>query len=96
MSDSSAAPAPAGTWEYSPAPETVKVAVPERTQLYVGGAFVDPRSEKHFDTVNPATEAVLSRIAEADAQDVDAAVAAARKAFKGWSRLPATERAKYL
>ena len=96
MADASAGTLPSGTWEYSPAPETVKVHVPERTQLFVGGKFVDPHSKKHFDTVNPATEAVLSRIAEGDAQDVDAAVAAARKAFKGWSRLPANERAKYL
>jgi len=84
------------TWEYSPAPESVKVEIPESTRLFIGGKFVDPHSKRRFTSVNPATEEPLSKIAEGDAQDVDAAVAAARKAFKGWSRLPAAERAKYL
>ena len=84
------------TWEYSPAPESMKVEVPASTRLWIGGQWVEPRSRKRFATVNPATEAVLSQVAEADARDVDAAVAAARKAFRGWSRLPASERAKYL
>jgi aldehyde dehydrogenase (NAD+) len=100
MADASAgsmhAPTPSTGWEYSPAPETVPVTVPERTQLWIGGTFVDPRSRTWFDSVNPSTEQVLSRIAEADAADVDAAVSAARKALKPWSRLPAQERAKYL
>jgi aldehyde dehydrogenase (NAD+) len=91
-----AAAMPTAPWEYSPAPETVPVTVPGRTQLYVGGKFVDPHSKKWFDTVNPSTEQVLSQVAEGDAADVDAAVAAARKALKPWSKLPARERAKYL
>jgi aldehyde dehydrogenase (NAD+) len=84
------------TWEYSPAPESMKVEVPASTRLWIGGTWVEPHSRKRFPTVNPATEATLSQVAEADAHDVDAAVAAARKAFRGWSRLPARERAKYL
>jgi aldehyde dehydrogenase (NAD+) len=101
MSDAPAGPThaaamPTAPWEYSPAPETVPVTVPGRTQLYVGGKFVDPHSKKWFDTVNPSTEQVLSQVAEGDAADVDAAVAAARKALKPWSKLPARERAKYL
>lgn len=92
---------PAGTtteapWEYSAAPETTPVAIPDHTQLYIGGRFIEPHSKKHFSTVNPANEVTLSEVAEGDAQDVATAVAAARRAFKPWSKLPAQERAKYL
>ena len=96
MADASAGTMPAATWEYSPAPETVKVSVPERTRLWIGGRWVDPHSKRWFASVNPATETTLSQVAEADAHDVDAAVQAAHKAFKPWSRLRASERAKYL
>ncbi|MFM8784342.1 MAG: aldehyde dehydrogenase family protein [Phycisphaerales bacterium] len=96
MADASAGTMPAATWEYSPAPETVQVSVPERTRLWIGGRWVDPHSKRWFASVNPATETTLSQVAEADAHDVDAAVQAARKAFKPWSRLRASERAKYL
>ncbi|MBU3682730.1 MAG: aldehyde dehydrogenase family protein [Phycisphaerales bacterium] len=96
MADAAVGTVPAGPWEYSPAPETVKVSVPERTRLWIGGRWVDPHSKRWFASVNPASEATLSQVAEADGHDVDAAVAAARKAFKPWSRLPASERAKYL
>ena len=96
MADASLGTLPPATWEYSPAPETVPVTIPERTQLFIGGRFVEPHSKKRFATVNPATEATLSQIAEGDAADVDTAVSASRKAFKGWSKLPANERAKYL
>jgi aldehyde dehydrogenase (NAD+) len=86
-----------GAWDYAPAPEArdhVKIA--GRHDLYVGGRFVAPRSGRRFVTINPATEERLSEVAEAGAEDVDAAVRAARKAFRGWSRLPGAERAKYL
>ncbi|MFM8731699.1 MAG: aldehyde dehydrogenase family protein, partial [Phycisphaerales bacterium] len=96
MADASAGTMPAATWEYSPAPETVQVSVPERTRLWIGGRWVDPHSKRWFASVNPATESTLSQVAESDAHDVDAAVQAARKAFKPWSRLRASERAKYL
>jgi aldehyde dehydrogenase (NAD+) len=96
MADASSGTLPPATWEYSPAPETVPVTIPERTQLFIGGTFVEPHSKKRFATINPATEATLSQVAEGGAADVDAAVSAARKAFKGWSKLPANERAKYL
>ena len=96
MAETPESPVFPATWEYSPAPESVKVEIPESTKLFIGGKFVDPHSKRRFATVNPATEEQLSKIAEGDAEDVDAAVSAARKAFKGWSRLPASERAKYL
>ena len=51
----------------------------------------------YFDSINPATEAPLARIAQASAQDVDAAVQAARRAYDTvWSKISATQRGRYL
>jgi len=65
--------------------------------LLIDGKRVPALSGRTFETVNPATEQVIARIAEADAADVDAAVRSARAAFEGpWSRLRAAERGQLL
>ncbi len=58
------------------------------TQAFIGGKAWSAVSGRAFETVNPATGAVLAVVAECDGQDVDMAVAAARRAFNGgaWSR----------
>ncbi len=68
------------------------------TRAFIGGRFVEANSGRTFETVNPATGKALARVAECDAADVDAAVAAARAAFdKGsWSRMAPRERKKTL
>ena len=65
-----------------------------RGQAFIDGKFVDTLSGKTFDSINPATGAVLTRVAECDAADVDRAVSAARRAFQDgrWSRKPPGER----
>jgi aldehyde dehydrogenase (NAD+) len=83
-------------WDYSPAPETVKVTIAPRHELFIDGKFIAPKSKRYFATINPANEEVLSEVAEANAADVDAAVQAAKKAFPKWSRLDPRERAKYI
>jgi aldehyde dehydrogenase (NAD+) len=83
-------------WEYAPAPERVDPGIADRHRLFIGGRFVASRGRKTFETINPATEAVLSRCDEANAADVDAAVESARAAFRKWSRTKPQERAKYL
>jgi aldehyde dehydrogenase (NAD+) len=83
-------------WEYDPAPETADPKLKPRYDLFIGGRFVAPKSGKYFDSINPATEEVLAQIALANQADVDAAYQAAHKAFGPWSRLPGTERGKYL
>ncbi len=85
-------------WAYDPAPEsTDHVQLQPEYGLFVNGDFVEPRSERYFETVNPATEEPLALVAEADAADIDRAVKAARKAFDGpWSKLSAAERGKYI
>src|SRR3990167_9586434 len=81
-------------WSYSPAPEgTGHVRLEERYGLFIGGKFVAPASRRYFDTINPATEQTICKVAEAGATDVDRAVKAARQAHrKAWSTLPAAER----
>ncbi len=86
------------TWDYAPAPETVKVAIAPRYGHFINGRFVDPRGEGagYFATINPASETTLTEVAQGSATDVDAAVAAARAALPAWQALPGTERGKFL
>ena len=68
-------------------------------QLLVDGAWVDPRSGEHFDSLDPAPGTVLASVAAGGAEDVDLAVAAARRAFDGgaWgTAVPERERAEKL
>ncbi len=87
-----------GGWEYSPAPEsTDHIKVAKKYELFIGGDFVAPASGKYFDTINPATEERLSRVALASDADVDKAVKAARKAYNGaWSKMKPADRGKYI
>ena len=76
---------------------TAIVNVADRYELFIDGKFVEPRSGKHFATINPATEAKLANVAEAGPADVEAAVRAARRAYdNGWGAMPGRQRAKYL
>lgn len=84
-------------WQYAPAPESSDhVQLKEQYELFIGGKFVKPLSKKYFDSINPATEKSIAKVAEANEKDVDKAVKAARKAFPIWSSLEAKERGKYL
>jgi len=65
-------------------------------QLFLGGKFVDAKSGRTFSSVNPATGETLASFAEADGNDVEVAVAAARSAFGSWRKLPPIERGKIL
>jgi len=84
-------------WEYDPAPETADPKLRPRYDLFIGGKFVTPAAGKYFDSLNPANEAKLAEIAQANAADVDAAYQAAKKAHDNvWGRMPGRERAKYV
>ena len=65
-------------------------------QLYIDGQWVAAHGTGTIDADHAATEEAITRIPEGDAADVDAAVAAARAAFDGWSTTPAGERAEAL
>src|ERR1700682_2531717 len=64
------------------------------TKLLINGQWVNSTSGKTFPTINPATGEVITQIAEADAPDVDKAVAAARAAFEkgAWRKMTAAQR----
>lgn len=65
-----------------------------RGQAFIDGKFTDAASGKTFASVNPATGEVLAQVAECDAEDVNRAVAAGRRAFEDgrWSRLAPGDR----
>ncbi len=84
-------------FEYAPAPESrATAAIASSHGLFIDGEFRPAAGGKVFKTVAPASEEVLSEVAHAGADDVNAAVEAARRAFPRWSGLPGAERAKYL
>ena len=85
-------------WEYADAPESTEIVrLEDRYGLFIGGEFVEPKSGKWFETIDPATEEPLAEVAEAGPEDVDLAVKAARAASdETWRDLPGSERAKYL
>ena len=89
------------TLEYGPAPEAADQAlqwIKERQPfgLFIDGDWRKPSGGKYFEIANPATNKPLARGALATAADVDSAVAAARRAFEGWSVTPGHVRARYL
>ncbi|OYT71876.1 MAG: betaine-aldehyde dehydrogenase [Armatimonadetes bacterium JP3_11] len=87
-----------GVWDYAPAPEARDIVkIRARYGLFINGAFVEPHSGRYFETINPASEETLAEVAYADAEDIDRAVRAARRAYETvWGKLSGKERAKYL
>ena len=86
--------------DYGPAPESAGEALAwldghgRRFGQFIDGKWTAPGDT--FESRNPATGEVLAEIGQATAAEVDAAVAAARKAQKGWAGKPGHERAKVL
>src|SRR6266481_8626889 len=91
------------TMEYGPAPESdaparewIRQHDNGRFGHFINGRWVPPTDGQYFETINPATKAVLARVAQGGKADVDNAVAAANAAAPGWAALPAHARARYL
>src|SRR6056297_2376592 len=88
------------TMDYGTAPESAGDALAwlvdqgDRFGHFIGGAMTDPGDV--FESRNPATGEVLAHVSQATQADVDAAVAAARKAQKGWAKLGGARRARHL
>jgi len=61
-------------------------------QFYIGGQWVAPRTDRTIEVINPATEQPIASIAMGGADDVDAAVAAAKDAFESYSLTTKQER----
>ncbi len=65
-------------------------------RLYIGGEWIAPHGSDTIDVINPATEEVIATVPAGDADDVDAAVAAARAAFPSWAATPLETRQNLL
>jgi betaine-aldehyde dehydrogenase len=72
--------------------DNVDSALPKHRGLWYGGAWHDARSGGNVETLNPSTGASLGPVAVAGPDDVDAAVAAARRGFANWRAVPPLER----
>ncbi|QEA29948.1 aldehyde dehydrogenase family protein [Microbacterium sp. CBA3102] len=83
--------------EYAPAPESTAILnLKDSYGLFIDGEFVDG-SGSSFSTISPSSEKHIAEIASASDEDVDRAVAAARRAYdKTWSKMSGRDRGKYL
>ena len=88
--------------DYGPAPESDAAArawiAREGPDFdhWIGGTRVAPASGERLEVFNPADGHSIARVAQGDAADVDAAVAAARAALPAWRALPGAARARHL
>ena len=84
-------------FEYAPAPEARETArLRSSYGLFIDGTFRAGTGEA-ISTIDPSDEQPLAEVAQAGAADVDAAVAAARRAYETtWGPMPGRERAKHL
>jgi phenylacetaldehyde dehydrogenase len=72
--------------------------VAKQGKLLINNQWVNAASGKTFDTYNPATGEVLARLAEGDREDINRAVAAARKAFDHgpWRKMTSSQRGRLI
>ncbi len=90
------------TMEYGPAPEDARIVKEwlaghgKCFGHFIGGAFTRPVQKDAFEVFNPATGEKIASVSRGSAKDVDAAVAAAARAFSKWSALSGNQRARYL
>ncbi|MBC6938122.1 MAG: aldehyde dehydrogenase family protein [Chloroflexi bacterium] len=68
----------------------------ELVKNFIGGEWVEARTHETFESLNPATEEVVAVVARSGADDVNAAVQAAKEAYKSWRLLPAPRRGEIL
>ena len=68
----------------------------DKIQNFIDGQFVPPIGGKYLDNIEPATGKPYSQVPDSDSRDVEAAVAAAERAFPAWSRTPTAERSRIL
>jgi aldehyde dehydrogenase (NAD+) len=90
------------TMEYGPAPESPAAAEAwldehgRKFGLFINNHWMTPEEAQYYPSYNPASGETLAETVQAGQKEVDEAVAAARAAFKTWSRSPGVVRARYL
>src|SRR5579885_3809674 len=67
-------------------------------QLYINGEWLESKSKKSFPVYDPSTEEVIAQVPDANSEDVDRAVAAAKRAFEegAWATTTPQERGRVL
>jgi len=90
------------TMEYGPAPESPAAANAwledhgRKFGLFINNSWLTPEAAAYYPSYNPATGELLAETVQAGQDEVDQAVAAARRAFETWSQTPGSMRARYL
>ncbi|KAJ5315199.1 hypothetical protein N7476_005506 [Penicillium atrosanguineum] len=75
---------------------TAKLSEPIETRLFINNEFRESANNKTFEVVYPYTQEVIANVQEADVQDVDDAVSAAKAAYPAWRDLGVEKRGEYL
>ncbi|WBU54736.1 aldehyde dehydrogenase family protein [Paracoccus sp. SCSIO 75233] len=68
----------------------------DKRKFYIDGKWVDPVAANDLEVIDPSTEEPVAVISLGDQADTDAAVAAAKRAFEGWSQTSKEERLAYV
>ena len=83
-------------------PLKVKIKIPtgreyeQPTGLFINNEFVYPKKKKTIEVISPVNEELITHVYEAQEEDVDVAVDAAREAYLSWSTVEPSERARVL
>ncbi len=85
-------------WEYSAAPEsTDHISLMSNYDLFIAGKFTKPKEGTYFNSINPANETNIAKVASAGKTDVNKAVAAAKVAYENvWKKMDPSQRGKYI
>src|SRR5215468_8918810 len=76
--------------------EPLSPNLPSHRDPYYAGKWQKPKTERYVDTINPGTGESLGKVTDGTVADAEAAIAAAKAAFREWRRVPPLERAKML
>ena len=85
-------------WEYSAAPEsTDHISLMSNYDLFIAGKFTKPKEGTYFNSINPANETNIAKVASAGKADINKAVAAAGVAYENvWKKMDPSQRGKYI
>ena len=68
----------------------------EKIKYFVNGQYVESKTDKYYDLVNPSTGEVIGYAPNCTAEEVEGAIAAAKAAYPAWSATPAIKRAQIM
>src|ERR1700722_15149534 len=74
----------------------IKGKTPESVKLLINGSFVESKTTEWHDVINPATQEVLAQVPFATDEEISAAIASAKAAFKTWRNTPLAARARIM